>query len=77
LRGRTVDANGRRKRTTTRAVNGIDGNVKLNRALWTLTEKMAELSGQGNRSLAANKGNGARCNFHLRSPRLEITATSK
>jgi hypothetical protein len=46
LRGRTVDANGRRKRSTTRAVNGIDGNVKLNRALWTLTEKMAELSGQ-------------------------------
>lgn len=45
LRGRTTDANGNRRRTTTRAVNGIDGNVKLNRALWTLSEKMAELTG--------------------------------
>lgn len=27
----------------TRAVNGIDGNVTLNRALWTLTQRMAEL----------------------------------
>ena len=27
-----------------RAVNGIDGNVKLNRALWTLANKMAELA---------------------------------
>ena len=38
-RGR--DANARR--FTVRAVDGIDGNVKLNRALWTLTERMAEL----------------------------------
>lgn len=29
--------------TTTRKVKGIDQDVKLNRALWTLTEKMAEL----------------------------------
>lgn len=43
LRGETRDANNRRKRVTTRAVNGIDGNVKLNRALWTVTERMAEL----------------------------------
>lgn len=43
VRGLTTDANGRRKRTTTRAVNGIDGNVKLNRALWTITERMAGL----------------------------------
>lgn len=28
-----------------RAVKGIDGDVKLNRALWTLAEKMAELKG--------------------------------
>lgn len=44
LRGRTVDANGRRRRSTTRAVAGIDGNVKLNRALWTLTEQMQKLA---------------------------------
>lgn len=39
LRGRA--ANGRR--TTTRPVTGIDQNVKLNRALWTLAEEMAKL----------------------------------
>lgn len=45
LRGSRRDENGRRRRSTTRAVNGIDGNVKLNRALWTLTERMAALTG--------------------------------
>jgi Domain of unknown function (DUF932) len=44
LYGVTTGADGRRRRTTTRAVNGIDGNVKLNRALWTLASKMAELT---------------------------------
>lgn len=44
-------SDGRRRRTTTRQVNGIDQDVKLNRALWVLTQKMAEL--KGNRSLAA------------------------
>ncbi len=34
---------GIRSRRTTRAVNGIDGNVALNRALWTLAAKMQEL----------------------------------
>jgi hypothetical protein len=34
-------AHGRRNRT--RAINGIDQNVRLNRALWTLSERMAEL----------------------------------
>lgn len=38
-RGRT--ASGRRH--TTRPVNAIGDNVKLNRALWTLTEEMAKL----------------------------------
>ena len=38
-RGRA--ANGRR--FTVRPVEAIDGNVKLNRALWSLAEKMAEL----------------------------------
>jgi len=41
LSGKT--ANGRR--TTTRAVKSVDVNVKLNKALWLLTEKMAELKG--------------------------------
>ena len=36
-----VNANGRRVRT--REVTAIDSDVKLNRALWTLAEKMAEL----------------------------------
>jgi hypothetical protein len=41
----TTDERGRRQRrnVTTRTVNGIDQDVKLNRALWTLAEKMAEL----------------------------------
>ena len=33
------------KRTRTRAVNGIDGDVKLNRALWSLSEEMIKLKG--------------------------------
>ena len=33
----------RRRRTSTRAVNGIDQDVRLNRALWSLAEKMAEI----------------------------------
>ncbi len=35
----------RRERKTTREVRGIDGNVRLNKSLWTLAEKMAELKG--------------------------------
>ncbi len=31
------------RRTTTRAVKSVDGNVKLNQALWLLTERMAAL----------------------------------
>ena len=38
-RGRTA-TNGR---TTTREVTGVTENVRLNRALWTLAEKMAEI----------------------------------
>lgn len=41
LRGRTAN----RRPTTTREVKGIDQNVKLNRALWSLAEKMRELKG--------------------------------
>jgi hypothetical protein len=39
------DAENRLRRTTTREVRGIDQDVKLNRALWKLTERMAELKG--------------------------------
>jgi hypothetical protein len=39
------DANGRRRRFTSREVKGIDQNVNVNRALWTLAAKMAELKG--------------------------------
>jgi hypothetical protein len=39
LRGRNATG----KRTTTRAVGGIDQSVKLNRALWILAEAMAKL----------------------------------
>jgi hypothetical protein len=37
------DANNRPRRTTTREVKGIDSDVKINRALWLLTERMAQL----------------------------------
>jgi hypothetical protein len=43
LRGVTVDQNGRRHHRQTRAVTGIDQDVKLNRALWTLAEEMRRL----------------------------------
>jgi len=37
----TRTANGRRNRT--RAIQGIDQNVKVNRALWILAEEMKRL----------------------------------
>lgn len=40
LRGRNAVTN---RRTRTRAIKSIDKNVQLNKALWTLTEKMKEL----------------------------------
>ncbi|OCW57408.1 DUF932 domain-containing protein [Hoeflea olei] len=45
LRGRRQTSDGRIRRTQTRAVNGIDQNVGLNRALWTLAEGMQRLKG--------------------------------
>ncbi|PEH73927.1 DUF932 domain-containing protein [Edwardsiella tarda] len=41
LPGRTTQG----KRTHTRAINGIDGDVKLNRALWVMAENMMGLLG--------------------------------
>jgi len=43
LRGTGHDANGRRRRVTTRPVNGIDADVRLNKALWVLAERMAQI----------------------------------
>jgi len=46
LRGVRIDTEtNRRRRMSTRAVAGIDQDIKLNRALWTLASKMAELKG--------------------------------
>ena len=45
LKGTKRTDNGRSRRTTTRPVKAIDRNIKLNQALWYLTEKMAELKG--------------------------------
>lgn len=45
LHGSTRDANNRRRRMTTRDVNGIDQTLTLNRALWTLAQSMAKLKG--------------------------------
>lgn len=43
LHGSRRNAEGRIRRSQTRAVNGIDQNVTLNRALWTLAEGMQRL----------------------------------
>ena len=37
------DANNRPRRTTTREVRGIDADVKMNKALWLLSERMAQI----------------------------------
>lgn len=37
------DANGRQRRSTSRRVNGIDQDVKLNKALFVLADRMAQL----------------------------------
>jgi hypothetical protein len=43
LHGKRIDENGRARRVTTRPIKGIDQDVKLNRALFTLAAKMAEI----------------------------------
>lgn len=45
LRGWARDEKGRVKRTSTREIKSIDQNNALNRALWTLAEKMMQLKG--------------------------------
>jgi hypothetical protein len=43
INGRRQTSDGRIRRSRTRAINGIDQNVGLNRALWTLAEGMQRL----------------------------------
>ncbi len=43
LHARGTAANGQRRRMTTRPINGIDQDVKLNKALWVLAERMGQL----------------------------------
>ena len=43
IHGRVTDSNGRRRNATTREIKGIGQVQNLNRALWTLAERMAEL----------------------------------
>lgn len=43
LHGRTLDGNGRIKRTSTREVQGIDQGKAINRALWMVAERMAQI----------------------------------
>lgn len=45
LRGVTINDRGERRRTSTRPVSGIDQDVKLNKALWILGERMNEILG--------------------------------
>ncbi|RBQ33741.1 hypothetical protein C2125_13865 [Rahnella aquatilis] len=43
IRGGLTGRNEKGKRTTTRAINGIDGDVKLNRALWMIAEQFKKM----------------------------------
>ncbi len=48
IKGGLSGRNAKVKRARTRSVNGIDGDIKLNKALWVMTEKMYEcFSGRG------------------------------
>jgi hypothetical protein len=46
LRGVGRDAQGRTRRTSTKEVKGIDGNVNLNKALWKMAEMLAAAVGK-------------------------------
>jgi hypothetical protein len=43
LRGVRRDETGRSRRVRSRAINGIDQHIRLNQALWTLSQHMANL----------------------------------
>ena len=51
LKGRKRGSNGRLRNVTTRPVKALDRNIKLNQALWFLTEKMAELKRADNQEV--------------------------
>ena len=40
IKGGLSGRNAKGKRASTCSVNGIDGGIKLNKALWVMTEKM-------------------------------------
>ncbi len=42
IKGGLSGRNAKGKRARTCSVNGIDGDIKLNKALWVMTEKMYE-----------------------------------
>ncbi len=42
LRGPKIGANGRRRKATTRPVKALDKKLKLNQALWVLTQEMGK-----------------------------------
>lgn len=42
IKGGLSGRNAKGKTARTRSVNGIDGDIKLNKALWVMTEKMHE-----------------------------------
>nr|WP_285316035.1 integrase arm-type DNA-binding domain-containing protein [Providencia rettgeri] len=42
VKGGLSGRNAKGKRARTRSVNGIEGDIKLNKALWVMTEKMYE-----------------------------------
>ncbi|WP_272661135.1 DUF932 domain-containing protein [Providencia sp. PROV163] len=44
IKGGLSGRNAKGKRARTRSVNGIDGDVKLNRALWVMAENMLQLA---------------------------------
>ena len=46
LRGSKIGTNGRRRRVTTRPVKALDKNLRLNQALWVLTQEMGKLAKQ-------------------------------
>ncbi|HIA3244131.1 TPA: DUF932 domain-containing protein, partial [Escherichia coli] len=47
IKGGLSGRNAKGKRARTRSVNGIDGDIKLNKALWVLTAQMhAHFSGR-------------------------------
>ena len=43
IRGSKYDEFGRRRKVTTRPIKSLEKDIKINQALWLLTEKMAEL----------------------------------